>query len=199
MLVEDDGAPSAKVIDFGNARLIDRYSSRKYTLHVGSVAFGAPELHDSDGRYGLMVDCYSFGFLIYQMLASSKLGWEPSDTLNRCTRLEPVRLPDGGPAPDIPASVFIQHPLACPESLIELMRRCWQVAPERRPGFEVIASELWAVLTGFDEVGGVRAGKWIGEGLAVSKRDDASEPYSNYTQQSCSMDTVVTSSFGSTY
>ena len=174
MLTEDDGTPSAKIIDFGNARsiataleltlrccclrLMDRYSSRKYTLHVGSLAFSAPELRNSDGHYGLTVDAYSFGFLLYQILADNQLEWGPSNSQQAFTRLEPARLPDGSPdtvtAFDRTA-VLISVPVPAPEPLVTLMQRCWQKSPERRPGFDAMARELGSILREFEQTTGV--------------------------------------------
>eukprot|EP00658_Telonema_sp_P-2_P013423 TRINITY_DN15080_c0_g2_i3.p1 TRINITY_DN15080_c0_g2~~TRINITY_DN15080_c0_g2_i3.p1 ORF type:complete len:692 (-),score=120.59 TRINITY_DN15080_c0_g2_i3:251-2326(-) len=154
MLVDDDGAPAAKVIDFGNARLLDRYSIRKYTPHVGTPAFCAPELSQDEGNYGLTVDVYSFGFLLWQTLANPSLEWAPSAGPRHFTRLEPARLHDGRPDLQFEASMMIPQtadgePLT--DGLISLIHRCWETSPERRPGFDTITYELSIVLLEFDE------------------------------------------------
>jgi serine/threonine protein kinase len=124
------------LFDFGLAREIqadgDKESDTKrndqYQMsgHTGSWAYMAPEVAKGY-RYGLRVDVYSFGILLWEILSGSRaFGGRNSQPTN----------PDARPP-------FLR---SWPESLERLLTDCWHWNPNRRPSFDDIEIRLTPIL-----------------------------------------------------
>merc|ERR1719188_40454 len=62
--------PNAKIADFALARQTLQGGTSKMTMGVGTWRWMAPEVFIGDGQnYDTRVDVFSFGMLVYEMLA----------------------------------------------------------------------------------------------------------------------------------
>jgi hypothetical protein len=128
----------AKVCDFGLARYLPKEDCQTpLTQQVGSYHYMAPELFfiafNADCAYNCMVDVYSYGILLFQMLAGNlKYPDEGSMTI-----ADFVLFASKGGRPSEDAI-----PVTAPEMLRILMKECWQTEPSSRPAFSEIAQTL---------------------------------------------------------
>lgn len=124
----------AKVCDFGLARYLpDDDIQTRLTHQVGSWYFMAPEMFDSKNLYDGKIDVYSFGVLLYEMLAGDILyASEESQSF-----AEFVIFTSAGGRPREDAI-----PEGAPEALRTLMKEAWRAEPSERPTFSRIAERL---------------------------------------------------------
>lgn len=141
----------AKVADFGLSRTSNpdcsesstvRPSDMKLTVGVGTWRWMAPEVFDLDENqsYDERADVYSFGMLMYEVLARKmpyidQFPTEASDPrigLHICLGLRP--------------STDVLHASSCPSALIDLMQKCWDTEVDARPTFETIQMVLQGLL-----------------------------------------------------
>ena len=127
---KNDG--KVKLFDFGLAKELkvrDQVSENNYknTQNVGTRRYMAPEVFNSE-TYGLAVDVYSFGILLWELFTLKKAFdgltiFQHSDfAYNRNGR---------------PRILF-----GWPTSIKNLVKRSWSVNPEDRPDFQFIINEL---------------------------------------------------------
>jgi serine/threonine protein kinase len=118
-----------KITDFGIAKTLDQTSGLMTGL-VGTCHWMAPEVITSQD-YGLPADVYSYGIVLWEIACRQTpyRGIPPA--------LIPERVVRCGERPSL-TSV----PSSCPTGLKDLMVRCWDENPQRRPTFPQILSIL---------------------------------------------------------
>ncbi|KAH3761770.1 serine/threonine-protein kinase STY17 [Pelomyxa schiedti] len=114
ILVTEDG--TAKVIDFGTVRVVDR---SLMTGNLGTVQYMAPELFASQ-KYTEKADVYSFAIVMWEMLTrqipySDKDSWAIPLSVAK------------GDRPPIPKD--------CHPAFSKLIKQCWHSNQTRRPSF----------------------------------------------------------------
>lgn len=105
------------ICDFGVARFI--LKSNRMTPVVGTFTHMAPEVM-TGGNYHYAVDVYSYGMILYEMAEGRNpfLGVKPAKDLL-------TRVPNGFRP--------IMRNESTPKPLVELMMRCWDAEPTKRP------------------------------------------------------------------
>ncbi|KAH3756596.1 serine/threonine-protein kinase STY46 [Pelomyxa schiedti] len=115
ILVQDWTHAIIKIADFGLARCSD---SHQFTASVGTPAYSAPEM-DMGGDYTQSVDVFSFGLILWEMIARI-LPW--SEFHQATVLLKKIQ----GERPTLPPA----HPDIC-----DLVKKCWAHTPSARPTF----------------------------------------------------------------
>jgi len=146
-----------KIADFGTAKLIstqskkemtsgrkssvlsNRFSmtrrqksfSRDSTTQIGTLPYMAPELHSKERvPYSKEIDVYSFGMTMWAVA-------KEDDPFNEVPEFEIVDRVTTGARPPIDES--------WPQDWTSLMSRCWDMDPNQRPTFDVIATNLYVM------------------------------------------------------
>jgi serine/threonine protein kinase len=123
------------LFDFGLAREIqaddqntNTQTNDKYRMsgHTGSWAYMAPEVAKGY-HYGLRVDVYSFGILLWELLSGT-------------------RAFGGGNSQPVPPDARPPFLRSWPESLERLITDCWHWNPNHRPSFDDIETRLTQIL-----------------------------------------------------
>ncbi|HUC07597.1 MAG TPA: serine/threonine-protein kinase [Solirubrobacterales bacterium] len=128
VLVTDGGEPSAKLMDFGVARLADAAALTAPGDVVGTLAYMAPE--QAEGRTaGPEADVYALGLMLYE-------SWSGENPTRRAT-----------PAATARAIGTRMRPLRrlrpdLPRELCETVDACLQTRPDRRPSLEQLGGEI---------------------------------------------------------
>ena len=100
------------------------------TSSIGTICWTAPEVFSTDesASYSLRADVYSFGLCLWEM-------WERRrpyyDLFSHFDIIEAIM---SGKRPEISPS--------CPQNLVHLIQRCWEVNPSNRPSFVSIVHVL---------------------------------------------------------
>lgn len=127
-----DSDLNAKVADFGLSTFLgDAQSGTGSVESRGTTAYLAPELlADINQRASMATDVYSFGILMWAMLAGREAEVVNETSLVReavCERqIQPPLKELPQPGPETPGL----------EGLLELMKRCWSHEPKHRPSFQ---------------------------------------------------------------
>eukprot|EP00052_Salpingoeca_macrocollata_P026562 m.247258 g.247258 ORF g.247258 m.247258 type:complete len:1160 (-) comp22595_c3_seq2:28-3507(-) len=137
-----------RLSDFGTARILSQIeksnssahthgalTSRDMTRGVGTLLWTAPEILSMQS-YGLPVDVYSFGCVLYE-LATRKLPWQ-EETSNFAL----IQKVESGLRPRVPEDCYM------PAAVELLMRRCWAHEPSQRPKFEEIEEIISRLVQG---------------------------------------------------
>mmetsp|Transcript_10866 Transcript_10866/g.16608 ORF Transcript_10866/g.16608 Transcript_10866/m.16608 type:complete len:450 (-) Transcript_10866:299-1648(-) len=135
-----DSTGVVKMFDFGLAKELrssdaDEYGYYKMTGNTGSRRYMAPEVARGM-RYGLPVDVYSFGILLWELCALEK----PFDGFTAQRHQNEVVL--GGLRPSMDNNITSWWPV----SLQWLIKKCWSRAPKDRPTMEKVRSTLQEIL-----------------------------------------------------
>jgi len=119
--------PLAKISDFGVSRVM---GEGMVTGNIGTCHWMAPEVIKNE-PYGLPSDVYSFGIVLYEILARQTpyKGIEPKFISYQVVNMKK--------RPDINLI-----PVTCPDELKSVMFRCWNENPALRPTFSEIVREL---------------------------------------------------------
>jgi serine/threonine protein kinase len=126
ILLTKTGEP--KVSDFGLSRFLQEGTVERQTLStVGPVCWMSPESLKQK-TYSKKTDVWMFGMLVYEIVARR----EPHSHMSPYEAVSLIR--DTGLTPEIPSN--------CPPLLRNVMERCWQIDPNRRPSFEDICLML---------------------------------------------------------
>ncbi|XP_034936730.1 mitogen-activated protein kinase kinase kinase 7-like [Chelonus insularis] len=124
------GGRTLKICDFGTACDLNSYM----TNNKGSAAWMAPEVFEGS-RYTEKCDVFSWGVILWEVLARRK----PFDDI-------------GGSAYRIMWAVHVgqRPPLieGCPKPIEDLIKRCWEKNPEKRPAMDEIV-EIMDILSEF--------------------------------------------------
>lgn len=119
---------TAKVSDFGLARVLDTGMSSINTATMGTVTYMPPELFQLEGcRLTQKVDVYAFGIIFWQLCSGETpfAGLQPTQIVVMVAQ---------GSALDMPYSV--------PSPLREVFVRSTERNPDNRPGFDLLCMDL---------------------------------------------------------
>lgn len=117
----------AKVADFGLAKVVGPEMRGTH----GSPVYMAPEILN-DEPYNEKADVYSFGIVLWE-LVTCRLPYEDQKLKGGTPGLVQLfRLVIGGLRPTMPG------PDVCPPKFAELIQRCWDADPQKRPSFQQI-------------------------------------------------------------
>ncbi|XP_012487186.1 serine/threonine-protein kinase STY13 [Gossypium raimondii] len=126
-----DGHRNLKIADFGVAR-VEAQNPRDMTGETGTLGYMAPEVLEGK-PYNRTCDVYSFGICLWEIYCCD------------------MPYPDLSFA-DVSSAVVRQNlrpdiPRCCPNSLANIMKKCWDANPEKRPAMEEVVRMLEAVNT----------------------------------------------------
>ncbi|XWS08937.1 hypothetical protein CRYUN_Cryun40dG0043100 [Craigia yunnanensis] len=126
-----DAQRNLKIADFGVAR-VEAQNPRDMTGETGTLGYMAPEVLDGK-PYNRRCDVYSFGICLWEIYCCD------------------MPYPDLSFA-DVSSAVVRQNlrpeiPRCCPSSLANIMRKCWDANPEKRPEMDEVVRMLEAVNT----------------------------------------------------
>ncbi|XP_026565145.1 tyrosine-protein kinase Fes/Fps isoform X1 [Pseudonaja textilis] len=117
-----------KISDFGMSReQVDGIYSSTSGMKQIPVKWTAPEAL-SYGRYSSESDVWSFGVLLWEAFS---LGATPYANMSNQQTREAVEKGTRLSAPD-----------QCPEDVYQLMLKCWEYKPQKRPSFSTILQDL---------------------------------------------------------
>ena len=127
---------TCKICDFGQSRDFRglRQESKAHdgslemTTNVGTPVFAAPELHSDTrrGQYSTKIDVFSFGIIMWTLRARTR-PYSENTGLSTFSLLSKIV---SGLRPSVPDSF--------PPLYTKLMRRCWDMDPDKRPIFSEI-------------------------------------------------------------
>uniref|UniRef100_A0A8D0GIZ2 Tyrosine-protein kinase n=1 Tax=Sphenodon punctatus TaxID=8508 RepID=A0A8D0GIZ2_SPHPU len=120
-----------KISDFGMSRQEETgiYDATGGMRQV-PVKWTAPEALNY-GRYSSESDVWSFGILLWEAFS---LGATPYPALTNQQTREAIE-----------HGVRLERPELCPKELHQLMQRCWEYDPQRRPSFNTLHQELISI------------------------------------------------------
>ncbi|KAK8684738.1 hypothetical protein V6N13_040754 [Hibiscus sabdariffa] len=126
-----DAHRNLKIADFGVAR-VEAQNPQDMTGETGTLGYMAPEVLDGK-PYNRRCDVYSFGICLWEIYCCD------------------MPYPDLSFA-DVSSAVVRQNlrpdiPRCCPSSLANIMRKCWDANPEKRPEMDEVVRMLEAVNT----------------------------------------------------
>ncbi|KAL3642000.1 hypothetical protein CASFOL_012815 [Castilleja foliolosa] len=110
-----------KIADFGVAR-VEAQNPSDMTGQTGTPGYMAPEVLDSM-PYNRKCDVYSFGICLWEIY---------------CCDLS---------SSDVKNNVRPRIPRCCPSSLANIMKRCWDASPDKRPEMDDVVKMLEAIDT----------------------------------------------------
>jgi serine/threonine protein kinase len=118
-----------KITDFGLSKVVKPGTTVEQSIFGGTMWYQAPEIMQSNKHYSQKVDVYAFGIMMFVVFT----GLEPFD--KKATHwIHANRVLIQGIRPTIPKTI--------PERIAELMRCCWDGAPETRLTFEQVVRDL---------------------------------------------------------
>ena len=122
-----------KIADFGLSRPLAPGTMKTY---CGTPAYMAPEIVRQED-YSEMADVYSFGIIMWELLTRQEPYAGETSGLGLA-----YAVANEGLRPPIPAY--------CPREWASLMVRAWDAEPARRPTFDAIHRELFALIRAFE-------------------------------------------------
>jgi serine/threonine protein kinase len=134
-----DSSGNLKIGDFGLSRF--KSESESMTGHTGSYRWMAPEVVRNE-KYDEKVDVYSFGIILWEMIASDV-------PFSNLTDMQAAMNTSNGMRPALPPS--------CTPNMKDLIRACWAPEPSERPSFQEVLDKLQVIkreMAGKKEGGG---------------------------------------------
>ncbi|KAL6493196.1 hypothetical protein OROGR_032955 [Orobanche gracilis] len=117
-----------KIADFGVACEEEGSNDPWTNERVGTYRWMAPEVVKSK-PYGRKVDVYSFGLVLWELVAGGRTPFEGLDPIQAAVAVAHRNL-----RPTIPKE--------CPDAMRALIEKCWALQPDRRPEFQQIVKVL---------------------------------------------------------
>ncbi|XP_007536133.1 ankyrin repeat and protein kinase domain-containing protein 1 isoform X2 [Erinaceus europaeus] len=137
-----DSNMHVKISDFGLSKWMEQSTRRQYIERSalrGTLSYIPPEMFlESDRAPGPKYDVYSFGIVIWELLTQKK----PYAGCSMMTII--IRVAAGARPPLQP--VPPEWPVEA-QQMVDLMRRCWDQDPEKRPCFPDIMEETDMLLS----------------------------------------------------
>ncbi|CAA2967799.1 serine threonine- kinase HT1-like [Olea europaea subsp. europaea] len=127
MLLDKDGR--VKITDFGVSR-VEAKNYAEMTRRTGTLGYMAPEVFMGNA-YDHKCDVYSFGICLWEIYCCSM----PYPYLASIEETSSVVYKSS--RPDIPKS--------CPDSVANVMKKCWDADPKKRPEMEEVIQMLEAI------------------------------------------------------
>ncbi|XP_042948153.1 serine/threonine-protein kinase STY13-like isoform X2 [Carya illinoinensis] len=126
-----DKTRTVKIADFGVAR-VEASNPNDMTGETGTLGYMAPEVLNGN-PYNRKCDVYSFGICLWEIYCCD------------------MPYPDLSFA-EVTSAVVRQNlrpeiPRCCPSSLANVMKRCWDANPDKRPEMEEVVSMIEAIDT----------------------------------------------------
>ncbi|KAM3703851.1 hypothetical protein ACB098_04G128100 [Castanea mollissima] len=126
-----DKTRTVKIADFGVAR-VEASNPNDMTGETGTLGYMAPEVLNGN-PYNRKCDVYSFGICLWEIYCCDMpypdLSFSEVTTAVVRQNLRP------------------EIPRCCPSSLANVMKRCWDASPDKRPEMEEVVSMLEAIDT----------------------------------------------------
>ncbi|KAG6745998.1 hypothetical protein POTOM_050508 [Populus tomentosa] len=124
-----DKTRTVKIADFGVAR-IEASNPNDMTGETGTLGYMAPEVLNGN-PYNRKCDVYSFGICLWEIyccdMPYADLSFSEVTSAVVCQNLRP------------------EIPRCCPSSLANVMKRCWDANPDKRPEMDEVVSMLEAI------------------------------------------------------
>jgi len=122
---------SIRLMDFGLSKLVD--FTQQMTVGIGTSIYMAPELTLGQ-PYDQSVDVFAFGILAFMVLTLnlSPYAEDPDDSLSTPTSVQIKVAQDASYRPKKGMDTLAN------DSLVDLIEKCWDNAPEKRPTFPEI-------------------------------------------------------------
>lgn len=124
------------ICDFGCARQYSSYRALNMSTQRGTPYYMAPELFflSHDPIYKYEVDVYSFGIILYQIVANKKYNEIYPKNINSKLKLSKAKL--NNYVAEIPEEIEVH------QILVNLIKRCWNAMYDERPDPISIFNEL---------------------------------------------------------
>ncbi|KAM7475540.1 hypothetical protein LguiB_022783 [Lonicera macranthoides] len=126
-----DKTRTIKIADFGVAR-IEASNPNDMTGETGTLGYMAPEVLNGN-PYNRKCDVYSFGICLWEIYCCDM----PYPDLSFSEVTSAV----------VRQNLRPEIPRCCPSSLANVMKRCWDANPDRRPEMDEVVSMLEAIDT----------------------------------------------------
>ncbi|KAI7981194.1 Serine/threonine-protein kinase STY13 [Camellia lanceoleosa] len=126
-----DKTRTVKIADFGVAR-VEASNPSDMTGETGTLGYMAPEVLNGN-PYNRKCDVYSFGICLWEMYCCDM----PYPDLSFSEVTSAV----------VRQNLRPEIPRCCPGSLANVMKRCWDASPDKRPEMDEVVSMLEAIDT----------------------------------------------------
>ncbi|KAJ0603852.1 putative dual-specificity kinase TKL-Pl-4 family [Helianthus annuus] len=126
-----DKSRTVKIADFGVAR-VEASNPNDMTGETGTLGYMAPEVLNGNA-YNRKCDVYSFGICLWEIYCCDMP--YPDLSFSEVTSAA------------VRQNLRPEIPRCCPSSLANVMKRCWDANPDKRPGMEEVVTMLEAIDT----------------------------------------------------
>ncbi|MFS7910712.1 putative dual-specificity kinase TKL-Pl-4 family [Helianthus anomalus] len=126
-----DKSRTIKIADFGVAR-VEASNPNDMTGETGTLGYMAPEVLNGNA-YNRKCDVYSFGICLWEIYCCDM----PYPDLSFSEVTSAV----------VRQNLRPEIPRCCPSSLANVMKRCWDANPDKRPGMDEVVTMLEAIDT----------------------------------------------------
>ncbi|KAK1427625.1 hypothetical protein QVD17_16316 [Tagetes erecta] len=126
-----DKSRTVKIADFGVAR-VEASNPNDMTGETGTLGYMAPEVLNGN-PYNRKCDVYSFGICLWEIYCCDM----PYPDLSFSEVTSAV----------VRQNLRPEIPRCCPSSLANVMKRCWDANPDKRPGMDEVVTMLEAIDT----------------------------------------------------
>ncbi|XP_004501940.1 serine/threonine-protein kinase 52-like [Cicer arietinum] len=126
-----DKTRTVKIADFGVAR-VEASNPNDMTGETGTLGYMAPEVLNGN-PYNRKCDVYSFGICLWEIYCCDM----PYPDLSFSEITSAV----------VRQNVRPEMPRCCPSSLVNVMKKCWDANPDKRPEMDEVVAMLEAIDT----------------------------------------------------